>query len=104
MGVSDQESGMKNLITWFLNQAMLLEALQQVGADSYERTDVRKAHRNGYNNRSIKTRCGETILRKPQFREFPFKTQVFGCYARVEKALVNAIVESYLQGVSTRKI
>lgn len=102
--LSDSENGMKNLITWFLNQAMLQEALQQAGADSYERTDARKAHRNGYKDRSLKTRYGETILRKPQFRELPFETQVFGRYARVEKALVNAIVESYLQGVSTRKI
>jgi putative transposase len=80
------------------------EALQQAGAAQYERTDARKAHRNGYKGRSLKTRYGETILRKTQFREFPFETQVFGRYARVEKALVNAIVESYLQGVSTRRI
>src|SRR5690606_22163762 len=85
-------------------QVMLQEALQQAGAAQYERTDARKAHRNGYKDRSLKTRYGETILRKPQFREFPFETQVFGRYARVEKALVNAVVESYLQGVSTRKI
>jgi len=32
----------------------------------------------------------------------PFGTQIFGRYARVEKALVNAIAESYLQGVSIR--
>jgi putative transposase len=102
--LSDQETGMKNLITWFLNPAMLQEALQQVGATPYERTDARKAHRNGYKDRSLKTRYGATILRKPQFQELPFETQVFGRYARVEKALVNAIVESYLQGVSTRKI
>ncbi len=102
--LSDQENGMKNLITGFLNQVMLAEALQQAGAAQYERTDARKAHRNGYKDRSLKTRYGETILRKPQFRELPFETQVFGRYARVEKALVNAIVESYLQGVSTRKI
>ncbi|MDI3507435.1 MAG: hypothetical protein PWQ69_1415, partial [Methanomicrobiaceae archaeon] len=102
--LSDQENGMKNLITGFLNQVMLAEALQQAGAAQYERTDARKAHRNGYKDRTLKTRYGETVLRKPQFREFPFETQVFGRYARVEKALVNAIVESYLQGVSTRKI
>jgi hypothetical protein len=47
--LSDQENGMKTLITWFLNQAMLQEALQQAGAAQYERTDARKAHRNGYN-------------------------------------------------------
>jgi putative transposase len=69
-----QETGMKNLITWFLNPAMLQEALQQAGASPYERTDARKAHRNGYKNRTLKTWYGETILRKPQFREFPFET------------------------------
>jgi len=30
--------------------------------------------------------------------------QVFGCYARVEKTLVNAIVESYLQGAPVRRV
>ena len=30
----DQEDGMKTLITWFLNQVMLQEALQQAGAAS----------------------------------------------------------------------
>ncbi len=39
--LSDQEEGMKNLITWFLNQVMLIEALQQAGAARYERTDAR---------------------------------------------------------------
>ncbi|QYZ80372.1 hypothetical protein E2N92_02855 [Methanofollis formosanus] len=34
----------------------------------------------------------------------PFEIQVFGRYSRVEKVLVNAIYESYLQGVSTRRI
>ena len=65
--LSDQENGMKTLITWFLNQAMLQEALQQAGADSYERTDARKAHRNGYKDRPLKTRYSKTILRKPRF-------------------------------------
>ena len=102
--LSDQENGMKTLITGFLNQVMLAEALQQAGAAQYERTDARKAHRNGYKERSLKTRYGGTTLQKPQFREFPFETQVFGRYTRVEKALVNAVVESYLQGVSTRRI
>ena len=56
--LSDQENGMKTLITWFLNQVMLQEALQQAGAAQYERTDARKAHRNGYKDRSLKTRYG----------------------------------------------
>jgi hypothetical protein len=41
---------------------------------------------------------GDTVLWKPQFREFAFEMQVFGRYTKVEKTLMNAIVESYLQG------
>jgi transposase-like protein len=102
--LSDDRAGMLNLITWFLNQVMMHEALQQAGADHYERTETRKAHRNGYKDRTLKTRYGETVLKKPQFRDQPFETSVFGRYSRVEKALVNAIAESYLQGVSTRNV
>ena len=102
--LSDQSEGMRSLITWFLNLVMQLEALQQAGAEAYERTDTRLCHRNGSKDRSLVTRFGDISLKKPQFREKPFETQVFGKYARVEKALVNAIAESYLQGVSTRKV
>ncbi len=102
--LSDDQAGTLSVITWFLNQVMRHEAGQQAGAGQYERSETRKAHRNGYKERSLKTRYGSTTLQKPQFREFPFETQVFGRYARVEKALVNAVVESYLQGVSTRRV
>jgi putative transposase len=100
----DQEAGLKELLTWFLNQVMLLEALQQTGAEPYQRTDGRRFHRNGYKKRSLKTRAGEITLDKPQLRECSFETKIFDKYSRVEKALINAIAESYLQGVSTRKI
>ena len=41
----------------------------------------------------MKTRYGETVLQKPQFREFPFETQVFGRYTRVEKDLDDTVRE-----------
>lgn len=100
----DQEDGLKKLLTWFLNLVMQFEAIEQINAEPYERVDSRKAHRNGYKERSLKTRVGELRLKKPQFREISFETKVFNRYSRVEKALVNAVIESYLQGVSTRRI
>jgi transposase-like protein len=100
----DRNEGMKNVITWFLNQVMQQEALNQIKARPYERTDQRRAQRNGIRKRSLKTIHGEVILDKPQFREVPFRTQVFDKYSRVEKSLRIAVAESYLQGVSTRKI
>jgi putative transposase len=100
----DQEDGLKKLLTWFLNLVMQLDAMEQIDAELYERADSRKAHRNGYKERTLKTRVGELTLKKPQFREMPFQTKIFDRYSRVEKALINAIVESYLQRVSTRRV
>ena len=100
----DQDEGLKKLLTWFLNLVMQLESIQQSGSEPYQRIGSRKAHRNGYKGRSLKTRVGEINLKKPQFREYPFETAVFDRYSRVEKALINAVIESYLQGVSTRRV
>jgi transposase-like protein len=82
---------------------MQLEAIQQSGAEPYERNDSRTTQRNGYKERSLKTRVGD-LLKKPQFRDRSFKSCVFDKYSRVEIALTNAIAESYLQGVSKRRI
>jgi putative transposase len=102
--VKDQEDGLKKLLTWFLNLVMQLEAMEQLDAEPYQRVGSRKAYRNGYKERSLKTRVGQLKLRKPQFRDKSFETKVFDRYSRVEKALINAIIESYLQGVSTRRV
>jgi putative transposase len=100
----DRNEGMRKLITWFLNEVMQQEALNQIQALPYERTGRRRARRNGTRKRTLKTLNGEVILDKPQFREFPFRTQVFDRYSRVEKSLRIAVAESYLQGVSTRRV
>jgi transposase-like protein len=102
--LTDQDEGMKAFITFFLNLVMQYEAEQQAGASRYQRTSNRKATRNGYKPRDLKTRFGELTLIKPEFREQSFTTVVFDRYSRIEKALVNAISESYIEGVSTRKV
>jgi transposase-like protein len=80
------------------------EVAQQAGVPRHASSSSRRAHRNGYRQRSLKTRYGEITLLKPQMREFPFEIKVFERYSRTEKALVNAIIESHLQGVLTRKV
>jgi putative transposase len=102
--LTDNEKGMQQLITWFLNDVMNEEVAQQAGVPRYARSSSRRAHWNGYRTRTLKTRFGELDLRKPQLRVVPFETKVFERYSRTEKALVNAIIESYIQGVSTRNV
>lgn len=50
------------------------------------------------------TRVGTLELRVPQDREGLFTTEVFSRYQRSEKALLLALAEMYIQGVSTRKV
>ena len=50
------------------------------------------------------TRVGKLELRVPQDRQGRFRTEIFERYQRSEKALVAALSEMYVQGVSTRKV
>ena len=68
-----------------------------------ERTPSRLGYRSGYYTRSLVTRVGSMELRVPQDRQGRFSTEVFERYQRSERALVSALAEMYIQGVSTRK-
>ena len=50
------------------------------------------------------TRIGKLELRVPRDREGRFSTELFDRYQRSEKALVSALAEMYVHGVSTRKV
>ena len=102
--LQDSKDGKKKLLEWFLNNVMEEEARIQVSSLPYERSEERKGYRNGTRSRKLKTTEGELELKKPQIREFPFETKVFERYSRVEKALDSVILESYIQGVSTRNV
>ena len=102
--LKDRKEGKKQLIEWFLNDVMEEEARVQLSSMPYERTEERKGHRNGTRTRKLKTVDGALELKKPQIREFPFQTKVFERYSRVEKALDSVILESYIEGVSTRNV
>jgi putative transposase len=47
---------------------------------------------------------GTLNLSVPQEREGTFSTRLFSRYQRNEKALVLALMEMYVEGVSTRKV
>lgn len=102
--LGDKDEGLRSLVTFFLNLVMQYESEQQAGAKRYERTKDRVARRNGNKPRTLLTRLGTLTLSKPEFREKSFETAVFDKYSRVEQALLNAILESYIQGVSTRRV
>ena len=96
-----------------LMKALMKEALQEVlegemtqflGAAPSERSEGRSGYRAGYYGRSLVTRIGKLELREPRDRGGEFSTALFERYARSERALVSALAEMYVQGVSTRKV
>ena len=88
-----------------LVQELLESEMEQcLGAERYERTTGRLGYRSGHYSRNLVTRVGTLALRVPQDREGRFCTEIFDRYERSEKALVAALAEMYVQGVSTRKV
>ena len=77
---------------------------EALGTEKGERTPARLGHRSGYYGRTLVTRVGKLELRVPQDRHGRFSTELFERYQRSEKALVAALAEMYVQGVSTRKV
>jgi putative transposase len=100
----DDPSFLRQIVEGVLQEVLEAEMAQHVGAAPYERTDARKGRRNGYKPRTLRTRVGTLNLSVPQDREGTFSTKLFCRYQRNEKALVLALMEMYLEGVSTRKV
>lgn len=100
----DDRDFLRTLVERTLQQVLDAEMTAHVGAEPYERSAARTGHRNGYKPRTLHTRVGTLTLLVPQDREGTFSTALFSRYQRSEKALVLALMEMYLEGVSTRKV
>lgn len=88
-----------------LEEVMEEEMTAQLQARHRERTARRRGERNGYYHRGLTTEVGHLEqLRVPRAREGAFLTEVFERYRRLTGSLEEAVLEMYLQGVSTRKI
>lgn len=99
-----QEDFLRGLIQQVVQQVLEAEMDEALGAEKGQRTPNRLGYRSGYYSRTLTTRVGKLELRVPQDRQGRFRTEVFERYQRSEKALVAALAEMYVQGVSTRKV
>ena len=102
--VSGDRDLMKSLMKEALQEVLEAEMTEFLGAAPSERSETRSGYRAGYYHRGLVTRIGKLELRVPRDRSGEFSTALFERYARSEKALVAALAEMYVQGVSTRKV
>ena len=103
-GLLNQPDGLSQLIEGVLNEVLQAQMKQHLNAERYEHSDERTGVRNGNRIRKIHTRVGTLKLQVPQTRDGSFCTDIFKRYQRNEQALVLAMMEMYVQGVSTRKV
>ena len=102
------DSGLHGLLDGFrilLNEAMLRERSQALGAQPYQRTASRQGYANGFKPKTVQTRMGQLNLDVPQVRgPVDFYPSALEKGLRSEQALKLALAEMYVQGVSTRKV
>ena len=102
--VAEDRDLLKALVKEALEEVLQAEMTDCLGAEPGERTVGRRGYRAGYYDRGLITRVGKIELRVPRDRAGEFSTALFERFGRSEKALVSALAEMYVQGVSTRKV
>src|SRR5215204_3273170 len=100
----DDSGFLREICERVVQQILEAEMTEHIGAAPYERVQGRTGHRNGHKPRMLRTRVGTLNLLVPQDREGTFSTRLFSRYQRNEKALCLALMEMYVEGVSTRKV
>ena len=101
---NSRDEAFGKLMEAILNQTLLAESAEQLGAGNYERSEMRADYRNGTRSRFLTTRVGRIELQVPRHRNSPFKTVLFENYQRNEQALITTMMEMVVQGVSTRNV
>jgi transposase-like protein len=103
--LEDGTDGLAGALRLLLNHAMEIERSQALGAGPYERTSTRTGHANGFKPKTLQTRLGEMTVAVPQVRGgVEFYPSALDRGRRSERALVLAIAQMYVEGVSTRKV
>jgi len=92
------------LIRIVINTAMQIERQRHLGVGPYERSTNRQGHANGFKPKTVSTRIAPITFEIPQVREGGFYPQTLEKGLRSERALMLALAEMYVQGVSTRKV
>lgn len=83
-----KDEAFSKLMETILNQVLLAQSAEQLGAQPYERSNDRTAYRNGFRDRELTTRIGSISLRIPRHRNGNFSTSMFERYQRSEPPLI----------------
>ncbi len=94
----------RELAQWALQQLIDTEATEKIGADPWERSAERTAHRNGSRPKVLSTKAGDLQLAIPKLRKGSFFPELLEPRRRIDQALYAVVMEAYVNGVSTRAV
>jgi putative transposase len=95
---------MRQMLGFMLQALVDAEATSVIGAAPHERTPDRQAQRNGTRPKTVSTTSGDLTVKIPKLRAGSFFPSLLAPRRRVDVALHAVIMESYVHGVSTRKV
>jgi len=104
LALLQEDQTLRSLLQATVQEVLEAEMDEALQAGKGECTAGRLGYRSGHYPRTLVTRVGKLELRVPQDRQGRFSSELFARYQRSEKALVAALMEMYMQGVSTRRV
>lgn len=104
--IAQGPEGMAGVFTRLFNLAMRFEREQFLGARHYERSEERRGYANGVKPKRVDTPAGTLSVEIPKTAgtQEPFYPQSLERGTRASRALMLAVAEMYVKGVSTRDV
>ena len=102
--ISEAENPLLQMLGYMCQELMELEVSKKLNAGKSERADGRTGYRSGHRDRRFDTRMGTLSLAVPKIRNGGYVPFFVEKWQRSEQALITAIHDIYVEGVSTRKV
>ncbi len=103
--VEEVQEKLKGLFKDTLQEIFEAEMDEHLGYDKHSADGINTGNsRNGYSNKTIKTRDGETEISIPRDRNSNFDPQIIKKHERTSNELEDRIIAMYAKGMTTRDI
>ena len=99
----DIQDALKDLLGDTIKEMMEAEMDEHLGYESYERSENPNS-RNGYKQKQIRSKYGETTLSVPQDRDSTFEPKIVKKRQKDISAIDDKIISMYAKGMTTRQI
>ncbi len=94
----------RSSLAWILQELIEAELTATIGALPNERTETRRALRNGHRPKLLTTQAGDIEVKIPKLRSGAFFPSILERRRRIDRALFAVVMEAYVHGVTTRRV